>query len=90
MNNKLRWFVLFMVFIATGLNFLDRQVLSVVIIKIQQEFNITDLQYGVINTSFLVGYAIIFFGMLSETMGSGLALLPRFQADCGKCSWVCG
>jgi len=76
MNQRLRWLVLFMVFIATGLNFLDRQVLSVVIIKIQQEFNITDVQYGIINTSFLVGYAIMFTvaGRLIDIFGSKIGL----------------
>jgi MFS transporter, ACS family, hexuronate transporter len=76
MNNKLRWFVLFMVFIATGLNFLDRQVLSVVIIKIQREFNITDVQYGMINTAFLIGYAIMFTvaGRLIDVLGSKVGL----------------
>lgn len=71
MNNKLRWLVLFMVFVATGLSFLDRQVLSVVIIKIQQEFTINDIQYGIINTAFLVGYAIMFTvaGRLIDILG---------------------
>jgi len=49
-----------LVFIATGLSFLDRQVLSIAIIKIQDEFNITDVQYGMVNTSFLISYAIMF------------------------------
>lgn len=78
MSIKLRWFVLFMVFIATGLNFLDRQVLSVVIIKIQREFAITDIQYGMVNTGFLIGYAIMFTvaGRLIDVLGSkkGLAV----------------
>ena len=76
MNHRLRWFVLFMVFIATGLNFLDRQVLSVVIIKIQREFNITEVQYGIINTSFLVGYAIMFTvaGRLIDIFGGKIGL----------------
>lgn len=67
-----------MVFIATGLNFLDRQVLSIVIIRIQEEFGITDVQYGLINTSFLIGYAIMFTvaGRLIDNVGSkaGLAV----------------
>src|SRR5687768_5950913 len=77
-RKHLHWFVLVMVFIATGLNFLDRQVLSVVIIRIQEEFGITDVQYGLINTSFLVGYAIMFTvaGRLIDNLGSkaGLAV----------------
>lgn len=67
-----------MVFLATGLNFLDRQVLSIVIIKIQEEFAMTDVQYGMINTSFLIGYGIMFTvaGRLIDTVGSkaGLAV----------------
>ena len=67
-----------MVFVATGLNFLDRQVLSIVIIRIQDEFGISDVQYGLINTSFLIGYAIMFTvgGRLIDRVGSktGLAV----------------
>src|SRR5688572_18488825 len=72
------WVVLLMVFIATGLNFLDRQVLSIVIIRIQEEFGMTNVQYGVINTSFLIGYGLMFTiaGRLIDTVGSrkGLAV----------------
>lgn len=75
---KWSWVVLIMLFIATGLNFLDRQVLSIVIIKIQEEFNMSNVQYGMINTSFLIGYGIMFTvaGRLIDTVGSkaGLAV----------------
>jgi ACS family hexuronate transporter-like MFS transporter len=60
MNPKIRWYILAMVFIATGLNFLDRQVLSMTIIKIQEELSISDVQYGWVNTGFLVSYALMF------------------------------
>lgn len=70
------WVVLLMVFVATGLNFLDRQVLSIVIIRIQEEFNMDDVQYGLINTSFLIGYGIMFTvaGRLIDTVGSRAGL----------------
>lgn len=60
MRNRIRWFILILVFIATGLNFLDRQVLSMTIIKIQEDLHITDVQYGMVNTAFLISYAIMF------------------------------
>ncbi|MGJ1342205.1 MFS transporter [Sphingobacterium spiritivorum] len=65
-----------MVFVATGLNFLDRQVLSMTIIKIQEEFHITDVQYGWINTSFLISYALMFTvgGRIIDTVGGKLGL----------------
>lgn len=76
-KHKARWFIVAMLFIATGLSFLDRQVLSIAIIKIQDEFNITDVQYGMVNTSFLVSYALMFTlgGRLIDIVGSkkGLA-----------------
>jgi ACS family hexuronate transporter-like MFS transporter len=78
MSPKIRWFILIMVFIATGLNFLDRQVLSMTIIKIQEELKISDVQYGMVNTAFLVSYALMFTvgGRLIDKIGGkmGLAL----------------
>src|SRR5690606_29488118 len=58
--SKLRWLVVFFAFLATGLSFLDRQVLSIAILKIQEDFHISDTQYGWVNTSFLLSYAIMF------------------------------
>lgn len=78
MGPKIRWFILIMVFIATGLNFLDRQVLSMTIIRIQEELHISDVQYGMVNTAFLVSYALMFTvgGRLIDKIGGkmGLAL----------------
>ena len=77
-NSSLRWFIVSLVFIATGLSFLDRQVLSIAIIKIQEEFGMTDVQYGMVNTSFLISYAIMFTvgGRIIDVVGAkkGLAL----------------
>ena len=76
-NSSLRWFIVSLVFIATGLSFLDRQVLSIAIIKIQEEFGMTDVQYGMVNTSFLISYAIMFTvgGRIIDVVGAkkGLA-----------------
>jgi ACS family hexuronate transporter-like MFS transporter len=78
MKKTLPWIILTFVFIATGLNFLDRQVLSMTILRIQSEFGISDVQYGMINTSFLISYAIMFTvaGRIIDTVGgkAGLAL----------------
>ncbi|MGK6350897.1 MFS transporter [Parapedobacter sp. DT-150] len=73
---KVRWFIAVLLFVATGLSFLDRQVLSVAIIEIQEEFGLTDVQYGWVNTSFLIGYALMFTvgGWLIDRHGSRLGL----------------
>jgi ACS family hexuronate transporter-like MFS transporter len=76
MERNLRWLIVSLLFVATGLSFLDRQVLSIAIIKIQQEFQITDVQYGLVNTSFLISYAIMFTlgGWLIDRVGGKLGL----------------
>ena len=65
-----------MAFIATALSFLDRQVLSISIIRIKQDFSITDVEYGFINAGFLISYAIMFTlgGILIDRYGSRLGL----------------
>jgi ACS family hexuronate transporter-like MFS transporter len=77
-SNSIRWLVVFLVFIATGLSFLDRQVLSIAIIKIQKEFQFTDVEYGWLNTSFLISYAFMFTmgGYIIDRVGAkkGLAV----------------
>ncbi|MFD1143737.1 MFS transporter [Larkinella insperata] len=78
MKKNTRWLIVFLLFIATGLSFLDRQVLSIAILKIQDEFQMTDVQYGMVNTSFLISYAVMFTlgGWLIDRVGgkTGLAL----------------
>ena len=65
-----------MAFVATSLSFLDRQVLSILIIKIKEELSISNVEYGFINTGFLAGYAIMFTvgGILIDRYGSRLGL----------------
>ena len=68
--------------VATSLSFLDRQVLSVSIIRIQKDLDISDIDYGLINMGFLIGYAIMFTmaGILIDRFGSrkGLGLSVGF------------
>jgi len=68
--------IVFMAFIATALSFLDRQVLSISIIRIKQDFSVSDVEYGFINAGFLVSYAIMFTlgGILISRYGSRLGL----------------
>ena len=75
-KNFLPWIVLALLFVATGLSFLDRQVLSMTIIKIQAEFKFSDVEYGFVNTAFLISYALMFTvgGRLIDTWGSKIGL----------------
>ena len=75
-KNFLPWIVLAFLFVATGLSFLDRQVLSMTIIKIQTEYKFSDVEYGFVNTAFLISYALMFTvgGRLIDTWGSKIGL----------------
>jgi len=70
------WTIVTMAFFATALSFLDRQVLSISIIRIQEDFHISDVEYGFINTGFLISYAIMFTvgGILIDRYGSRIGL----------------
>ncbi len=71
------WLILAaLLLVATSLSFLDRQVLSVSIIKIREEIRISDVSYGFINAGFLISYAIMFTmgGVLIDRFGSRLGL----------------
>jgi ACS family hexuronate transporter-like MFS transporter len=70
------WIIVGLLLLATSLSFLDRQVLSVSIIKIKEELSISDIDYGFINMGFLISYAIMFTlgGILIDRYGSRLGL----------------
>jgi len=70
------WIIIVLLLLATSLSFLDRQVLSVSILKIKEDLSITDIDYGFINSGFLVSYAIMFTlgGILIDRFGSRLGL----------------
>jgi len=70
------WVIVGLLLLATSLSFLDRQVLSVSILKIREDLHISNIEYGFINTGFLVGYAIMFTlgGILIDRFGSRLGL----------------
>lgn len=70
------WIITFMLLGATALSFLDRQILSISIIKIKEDLGITDIEYGFINSGFLISYAIMFTlgGVLIDRYGSRIGL----------------
>jgi len=74
--NWIPWSIVGLVCFATALSFLDRQVLSMSIIKIKEDFHISNVEYGFINTGFLISYAIMFTvgGILIDRYGSRLGL----------------
>ncbi len=70
------WIIVGLLLLATSLSFLDRQVLSVSIIRIKEDLSISDIDYGFINSGFLISYAIMFTlgGILIDRYGSRMGL----------------
>ncbi len=75
-KRRIFWIVSLMLLLATALSFMDRQVLSISIIRIKDDLHITDTEYGFINSGFLISYAVMFTlgGVLIDKYGSRLGL----------------
>src|ERR1035437_7008933 len=58
----LRWWIVGLLAVATGLSYMDRQTLPVVIGEIQKSIPISEQEYGNLSFLFLVAYAIMYAG----------------------------
>lgn len=69
---KYRWTVCSLLFLATTINYLDRQVLSLLQPILADEFHWTDSDYGTITSIFSLAYAIsmLFAGRFVDKMGT--------------------
>lgn len=67
-----RWVICAMLFFATTVNYLDRQVLSLLQPMLEEEFHWTDNDYGTITAIFSLFYAIsmLFAGRFIDWMGT--------------------
>jgi len=69
---NLRWYIAIMLCLASALNYLDRQTLSVLADTIQRELNISTIDYSRITSSFLLSYAVMYAvsGKLIDVLGT--------------------
>ena len=67
-----RWWIVGMIALATAINYLDRQNLPVAIVEIRKNFPISDSQYGLLNSLFLLAYGTMYAvgGRLLDKLGS--------------------
>jgi ACS family hexuronate transporter-like MFS transporter len=56
----LRWYIAFLLCLASALNYLDRQTLSVLIGTIKDQLHLTNASYGEINAWFLASYGVMY------------------------------
>ncbi|MEA4983226.1 MAG: MFS transporter [Paludibacter sp.] len=80
MNTKtpsnIPWIIVGLLFVVTALSFLDRQVLSMSVIRIKEDIAISDSDYSWITNGFIAGYAIMFTlgGVFIDKFGTKLGL----------------
>lgn len=71
-----RWVIAGLLCLSTGINYLDRQTLSILATTIQADLGIDDIGYAKITTYFLLSYTIMYAvsGRLVDILGSRLSL----------------
>jgi len=68
----LRWYIVAMLAMASELNYLDRQALSVLAQTIQDELGFTTIEYSYITSAFLMSYTVMYLvsGRLVDWLGT--------------------
>lgn len=71
-KRNIRWGIAAMLFFVSALNYLDRQVLSVLAPTIQAELGLTDIDYSYITSAFLLSYTIMYAisGTIIDRLGT--------------------
>ena len=67
-----RWWIVGLIALATAINYLDRQNLPVALSEIRKSFEISDVDYGLINSLFLFAYGTMYAvgGRIIDVLGS--------------------
>ncbi|MDO9340334.1 MAG: MFS transporter [Bacteroidales bacterium] len=63
LETNFRWVILSLLFIATTILYIDRSALGILAPHLQKEIGWNEEQYGMINSAFMVAYAICFLAM---------------------------
>lgn len=68
----LRWYIAVLLCLASELNYLDRQALSVLATQIQKDVGFSDAQYGQITSAFLMSYSVMYLvsGRILDVIGT--------------------
>lgn len=88
-NHNIRWFMLSLVFLATTINYLDRQVMGLLKPVLEKEFNWDEKDYSYIVMAFTTTYAIGYLAMgrlidrVGTKIGYALSLIVWSIASIG-------
>ena len=98
-NDAGHWLVLFMLILAYVLNFLDRQIISILAVPIQKEFALTDTQLGLLGgIAFGAVYSVLTLPAAwladrlsrSGILAAALFIWSGFTAACGMATGFVG
>jgi MFS transporter, ACS family, hexuronate transporter len=72
LKTNFRWMILALLFAATTILYIDRSALGIMAPFLQRKIGWTEEQYGIINSVFMIAYAICFIlmGRLIDTIGT--------------------
>lgn len=75
-QGRLRWWLCGLLFCATALSFLDRQVLSVLAPVVTAQLGMDNVAYSHVTTAFLLSYAVMFLvgGRIMDIVGTRLGM----------------
>jgi MFS family permease len=74
--NRFRWFVVFLLFVVTVINYIDRSAIAFAAHLIQKDFGLSSAQIGLVLGAFGIGYIVstLFGGMSVDRFGSKVTL----------------
>ena len=80
--HRYRWLVCFLLFLATTVNYIDRQILSLLKPILDEELKWTNTQFGEVNAAFQGAYAIglLCFGYLVDRFGTKIGYAVSIAA----------
>ncbi|MGN6342857.1 MAG: MFS transporter [Ginsengibacter sp.] len=72
---NIRWLIIGLIALATAINYLDRQNLPVAISEIRKSIPVSDIQYGIINSLFLLAYGTMYAvgGRITDILGTRIS-----------------
>jgi len=82
LETNFRWCICALLFFATTINYIDRQILSLLKETLDKEFGWNDTKFGFLNASFQLSYGLsfLFFGWLVDRFGTRIGYVVSITA----------
>jgi len=84
LRHRVRWLLIFLMFVISAVSFLDRVNWSIAVFPIEQTFHLSDIQFGWVFSAWALGYALFQApsGHLADRFG------PRRTLALGTMWWA--